>query len=175
MSLQKLIALLSENNKENYNSIFKNFNIDAVSLLDFESWSSKKYTRNCLHRESDFELILLCWEAGQETPIHCHGGEECWVNVLQGEVEEVFYSKGENDELVKNGTRKLCANESSYINDLIGLHKLKNSYKGRTISLHLYAKPIDACTFFDEQTQSFVAKQLSYDTYKELLLSNSLT
>ena len=163
--MQDLIKQLSNSSKDEYKSIFENLQLNKKVFEEYESWSQKKYTRNCIFNDEHFELILLCWEEGQETSIHCHGGEECWVYLLEGEMEEVLYHKDED--VTENGKCQLQKFQSSYINDSIGLHKLKNSFKGRTISLHLYAKPIKKCTFYDEENSIFVSRNLKYDTIKE--------
>jgi len=165
--MQDIILKLSESPKKEYTSILKEFCSDASLFNDYQSWSQKKYTRNCIYNDEQFELILLCWENGQETSIHCHGGEECWVHLLEGEMEEQLYNKDENVTL--KAIRKLQKFQSSYINDSIGFHRLKNSFKGRTISLHLYAKPIKQCTFYDEENLMFVSRNLKYDTIKDTI------
>jgi len=166
--MQDIILKLSESPKKEYSSILKEFCSDSSLFNDYQSWSQKKYTRNCIYHDDSFELILLCWEKGQETSIHCHGGEECWVYLLEGEMEEVLYDNDEN--VTKKDIRRLQKSELSYINDTIGLHRLKNSFDGRTISLHLYAKPIKKCTFYDEENSIFVTRNLKYDTIKEAVL-----
>jgi cysteine dioxygenase len=48
--------------------------------------------------------------------------------------------------------------------DFIGFHRLENVSNKRSMSLHLYAKPIRKCRIFDEKSKSFVNKDLGYDT-----------
>jgi len=169
LTLSELITELSESSKDNYKSIFKNLKLNADELEGFANWSSQSYMRNGIYKDDCFELILICWEEGQETSIHCHGGEECWVYLLDGEVQEVFYGLDESENLITIGARSLHKNQDSYINDSIGFHKLKNNTKGRTMSLHLYAKPIENCTFYDQVSETFVEKKLSYDTFKNVM------
>nr|WP_321222108.1 cysteine dioxygenase family protein [uncultured Psychroserpens sp.] len=171
-SIQKLIQLLSVSSKEDYNKILNNFDFKSIDLALNESWSSQHYTRNCLYRDAYFELILLCWEQGQETAVHGHDGEDCWVYLLEGEMEEVFFSLNDNNSLLEVGSKKVIANELTFMNDKIGFHKLKNNFTGRSLSLHLYAKPIENCVFYDHVTQSFKDKILHYDTFKEVAVKS---
>ncbi len=97
--------------------------------------------------------------------MHCHGGEECWMYVIEGELEEIFYVKDADNTLIQTKSQKLFVSKSSYINDLLGLHKLKNSFEGRSLSLHIYAKPILECSYYDETYRMFKTKTLSYDTF----------
>jgi cysteine dioxygenase len=166
-TLRELIQQLSHSSKDNYNIILQNFLIDRQSFSKFEHWSKDKYVRNGIYRDEQFEVILLCWERGQKTPIHCHGGEECWVYLLEGELEEVFYGKDEYGNPIKTASKKLQASKSSYINDSIGLHSMRNSFDGRSLSLHIYAKPILECSFYDEDDQKFKMKTMVYDTFND--------
>jgi cysteine dioxygenase len=53
----------------------------------------------------------------------------------------------------------------------MGFHSLENLSKKRSMSLHLYAKPIRNCNTFDENLQKFVCKDLTYDTVSELVVN----
>lgn len=170
--IQKLIVLLSQSLKEDYNHILNNFDFSAIDFTAFKSWSQKKYTRNCMYKDENFELILLCWEQGQETSIHGHDGEDCWVYLLEGEMEEVYYTIDESNYLREGGSRRFVPHELSFMNDRIGFHKLKSVCSGRSVSLHLYAKPITNCVAFDYESKRFIERKLSYDTYKQLVLKH---
>ena len=82
ITINELITSLIEEERTEYDEIIRSIKIPSNSFNDFCSWSSETYTRNCIVQNEKFELILLCWEQGQSTPIHDHGGEECWVKVI---------------------------------------------------------------------------------------------
>ena len=166
--IEKLIALLSHTSIKDYNRILKNFDFSVVNFKSFESWSYHNYTRNCLHKDAHFELILICWEHGQETKIHDHNGEDCWVYLLEGLMEEVYYTFNKKHQLQEIGARNILPQQLTFMNDTIGYHKLRNSHPGKSISLHLYAKPIDNCKYFNEISQRFEEKTLTYDTFMSL-------
>lgn len=166
-TIQELIQQLSISSKDNYNIVFQNFLIDRELFSKFENWSKVKYVRNGIYKDERFEILLLCWEKGQKTPIHCHGGEECWVYLLEGEIEEVFYVKDGYGNPIKTASHKLEVSKSSYINDTLGLHSMRNSYDGRSLSLHIYAKPILECSFYDEDDRKFKTKKMLYDTFND--------
>ena len=176
-NIQELIQLLSESSKTHYNSILNSFDFDTIDFKAFESWSTKKYTRNCMYKDSQFELILLCWNEGQETSIHDHDGEDCWVYLLEVEMEEVFYALDDSNYLREERSTAITPHQLSFMNDRIGFHKLRNSFNGKSMSLHLYAKPIEQCNFYCETSERFVERKLNYDTFRELILvtkSNSI-
>lgn len=162
--LNELVDDLREADQTSYNNIIRSVELLPHSLREIGSWSEECYTRNCIYEDNNFELILLCWEAGQATPIHDHGGEECWVKIVEGSFEEIIYQEndqGELEEVLSNVSKE---GDVSYMVDFMGSHSLKNLSNSKSMSLHLYAKPIKTCRVFDEETQEMIDKDLSYDT-----------
>jgi len=161
--ITSFIKQLSRVQRIDYIEIFDNFNFENVSFEAFESWSEGQYTRNCIFKNEEFELILICWDRNQETSIHNHDGEDCWVYIIEGEIEEVFYNFEDNGKLKKLRSQIVTNGTTSFINDKIGLHKLRNNSDAKTKSLHLYAKPIGKCRSYCEESGVFEEKNLTYD------------
>ena len=164
-SIKQLIANLNECDEEGYKKIVNRINIPLLEYTPYSFWEENTYTRNCIHRTKDYELILLCWDEGEETAIHCHNNQECWVYVLKGEFQEERFQetkKGLNVEqeldLMKEGV--------SYMNDDMGYHRLANSEKSRGMSLHLYMNPIDECNIYNEEIDQFELKPLRYHSFE---------
>ena len=163
-SLSDLVTALCEEERTKYNNIIRSANLPSSDFIDYCSWSDKCYTRNCIIENEKFELILLCWEEGQKTPIHDHGGEECWVKIIEGKFRETIYTKDENGALIMTNPKISKMNETTYMIDFMGYHRLENLSNKRSMSLHLYAKPIRNCNVFDEKSKKIVNKSLSYHT-----------
>ena len=166
-SLNELVSALTEEEKTDYNGIIRSTNLPSSIFEDYCSWSLESYTRNCIVENDKFELILLCWEKGQITPIHDHGGEECWVKVIKGELRETVYEVDEAGELSTLKSTISNTGDISYMIDFIGFHSLENLSDKRSMSLHLYAKPIRCCNTFDEALGKFISKDLVYNTVAE--------
>ncbi len=163
-TLDELVTALSEEERTTYSNIFHSIKIPNSTFEPCSSWSNSRYTRNCLAENEKFELILLCWEEGQKTPIHDHGGEECWVKVIEGELRETHYKYNEDGELKTGKTAVSKTDDISYMIDFMGFHSLENISDGRAMSLHLYAKPIRNCKIFDDKSGQFVRKDMNYCT-----------
>lgn len=163
-SFDELVSALFDADKPKYTEIIRSTKLPLSAIENCCSWSDESYTRNCILDNDKFELILLCWEKGQATPIHDHGGEECWVHIVQGEFRETNYNVGESGELNVVKTNISNAGDVTYMSDFMGCHRLENLSDTRSISLHLYAKPIRNCNMFDEESGEFVRKELSYNT-----------
>ena len=44
---------------------------------------SKLYTRNLVASSDQFDLLLLCWNPGKQSPIHDHSGSHCHMKVIE--------------------------------------------------------------------------------------------
>jgi len=163
-NLNDLISALSESERTTYNSIIHSLQLEPNAFEKYASWSKKSYTRNCIADTDKFELILICWNAGHQTSIHDHGGEECWVKVIEGEFKETVYKQVESGELILLKTKFSKENDITYMKDFMGYHRLESSANKRSMSLHLYAKPIRSCNVFNEASKTFVHTDLEYDS-----------
>jgi len=141
--------------------------ISESEIEHYTSWNESRYTRNCIARNENFELILLCWEEGQKTAIHCHNEQECWVKVIQGKFAEYFYEYDDVNNLM-NPTNEghVGQNEVTTIENSNTYHSLENIYKGRSLSLHLYMRPIIKCNVYNQATNQMKCKYLTYDTFE---------
>ncbi|MFT6333895.1 MAG: cysteine dioxygenase [Saprospiraceae bacterium] len=164
-NLSELLSELNNSSKDEYAAIGARLEIPIEQLKPYSHWNSDFYARNCIERTEHFELILLCWEAEQETPVHCHGGEECWVYVMDGKLKETHFQY-EDEELITESVDVLGKGGKSFMCDELGYHKLENVSGQRSLSLHLYMDPIDTCTKFDKNANNFKQIDLSYYSYK---------
>ena len=163
-SLDQLITALAEGDQSTYNHIIHAIDLEAIDFKEYISWSEDCYTRNCIADTAAFELILICWCEGHQTAIHDHGGEECWVKVIEGEFKETIYKQNELGVLNLTKSSISKTSDITYMKDFMGFHRLENIAKKRSMSLHLYAKPIRNCNVFNEESKTFVNKALDYDT-----------
>lgn len=127
------------------------------------------YTRNLIARNEWFELLLLCWDAGQASPIHNHAGQNCWMAVLEGEIEELQYDCPEptcTDPPVVRGEKLLVPGKVAFINDDIALHRVRPRAPSRGVSLHLYSRPIETCNLYDERTGQVVVRRMGYHSIR---------
>jgi len=132
----------------------------------YSKFENGHYTRNLIGYDEKFTILLLCWEKGQFSPIHDHAGSNCWVKVLQGELEETLYDLGEDGVEVK--LRKSTVYQPggvTYISDLIGVHKMGNpSSSTACCSLHVYSPAYHQCHIFAEAGEQPYKKEVSITT-----------
>ena len=166
-SLTQLIEILKATPSGQFESVAQYLSLTKTDVLPYATFSPSSHTRNCLELNERFELILLCWEPGQMTGIHDHGGEECWVYFMDSLFEEIIYQRSQSK--LKQTQSKTATNGSvSYMSDFLGVHSLKNAGNRRGFSLHLYAKPIRSCNVFNTLSGTFEEKKMSYDTQTQV-------
>lgn len=140
---------------------------DWKELVNFRS---DHYTRNLVHRDKSFELLVLCWGPGQESPIHNHEGQDCWMAILDGDIEEVRFSMpaaGHTGPLDPLGSNVFRTGEVGFIQDQMGLHLVRTaSPRHAGVSLHLYAAPYDECNVYCPETGKITRKRLVNDTVR---------
>lgn len=165
-SIEKLLEVLPTCKANEFVHLAQRLKIPKEQFDAYATWSNAKYTRNCIDRTDQYELLLLCWEKGLKTPIHCHGGEECWVFMIDGKIKEIRVAEDNQGNLVEKSAEIMEKGGISYMNDSMGYHSLYNLADGRSMSLHLYMNPIDRCRVYCEESQSFDFKDLCYDTFR---------
>ena len=147
--------------------LLADYSQNASDWGDYRLFRPETYTRNLLHRCADFELLLLCWQPDQESPIHDHSDQDCWMAVLEGELEEVHYTgwqSGAPGPLVEGKRSAVASGRVAYIQDGIALHRIRPLGNAKGVSLHLYANPIDTCRTFDPLTGEAHTIELGYQS-----------
>ncbi len=146
-----------------------------VDWREFAFFAVENYTRNQVTREERFELMILCWGRGQESPIHNHEGQDCWMAVLDGEIEEVRYpmpGNGRPGPLVARGSSVFRRGQVGFIRDEMGLHRVRPAKPESTgVTLHLYSGPYDECNCYDPDTGRVVRRKLFYHSVRGRVLT----
>ena len=142
----------------------------------FSLFDPSIYTRNLVGRNEHFEMLILCWNVGQQSPIHNHAGQNCWMAVLEGKVEETLFTPSGGERLgplVQGPSRVYVPGRVGFINDDVALHRVRPPAGERGISLHLYAKPIDECLVYEESTGRVVPSRLVYHSVEGVATGTS--
>lgn len=162
--IQDLVKEMNSSEIQSFPSILKRLDLDSSELSAYESWDKQGYSRNCMEKNDRYELLLLCWNPGDRTPIHNHGGQRCWVYQISGEIEEIRFdtSDSEPKEIYR---QTLKPNQLTYIDDAMACHVLANPGDVRSVSIHVYAAPIENCEIYNSEKKCFEQKELSYHNF----------
>jgi hypothetical protein len=151
--------------------------IVAAALCDWHSartalhaharFGAEGCQRQTLFRDADLEILLLCWEPGQATPVHDHDGQSGWLTVLDGRLVSHEFERVGGPEHLSHVRRESPLGPGSLVLRPRGSHRLEpgvtvceaaapetihrvGSDGGRALSLHVYTRPLDSLLVFDE-------------------------
>lgn len=161
-SVRQLVeALQNKSFGVSYLEIMKSIDIPEQDFERFYTWNKEHYTRNCLVRNESFELLLICWERGQKSPIHDFDANAAWIHTIRGRLKEECYRLTEEG-LEKVSSVLLGTSEFSFMSHPITIHRYYNNYESRSVSLNLYSKPISKWKEYDLQGRA-ITREVSYD------------
>ena len=166
-TVKELVDVLAETDLVNFPKVIKNIRFTGDHLGTYATWIDQDYSRNCLARTPNYEIILLCWDVDSKTPIHGHDEKDCWVYQLQGSIEEKRYQEHVGN-LSETHRMKLTPGKLTYMHDRMGYHSIENNSGKRAMTLHIYASPIDQCEIYNDEKGCFELKEMSYHTFEGL-------
>lgn len=112
---------------------------DILNQIDYEQhiqFDDNHYKRIPLLQTSEYEVILICWKAGQKTPIHDHPEIGCTMKVCQGRLLETDFCP----------TSLTAIKQTHLVTGSIGFKQGSNPLHSilaldDSVSLHLYQPP----------------------------------
>ena len=144
--------------------------VDEHSLQPFLFFDEKAYTRNLIFKNLLFELVAVCWEAGQASNIHNHAGQNCWMTTPVGRLKVQNFRVTEQDFETEH-----CRVEPTDAIDIDKLtptevdptepwHRVLNlaEFGRRAVSLHIYSRPFDRCLIYSRSKNRCSEVQLHY-------------
>lgn len=156
--------------------------VDVDSIAGYFFWSPSFYTRNLIYKDDRFEMLAICWEAGQRSTVHNHAEQKCWMTVPVGRLKGQNFGVLESDE--SRNYCKLIETDSFELSDCLSakveleqpIHQILNlaEYDQRAVSIHIYSKPFDRCISYCRDTDTFKEVELCYTSIGGKLLSGNI-
>ncbi len=132
------------------------------TLRPYLFWDAQHYTRNLIDQTPLYELLAICWEAGQASSIHNHCGQNCWMAAPVGRLLVQNYRTLAED--LPRGTCRIEATDVVEMNAQAPaavdpenpVHKVVNprEFGARAVSIHIYSRPYDHCIVYSEDRQT---------------------
>ena len=173
--LNKIISDLKNFARTNFptsdvSSYLKNVKLSDNDLEKYLLKKDKQYTRNLIHKDVDFEIMVVCWPPKISAPIHGHEGEKCWARVEDGELQISNYEKVSSNplELIKTKERSCLP---GYLDGPAEIHSVENLTNEFATSLHVYARPYDACDVYNLEKGTVNRLKLGYHSIDGVLCS----
>ena len=155
--------------------------IEVESIVRFFHWSPSFYTRNLIYKDERFEMLAICWEVGQQSTIHNHAEQKCWMTVPIGRLKGQNFGVVDMDEsrnyckLVETDSFELADCLSAKVELEEPIHQILNlpEYSERAVSVHIYSKPFDKCISYCRDTDTFKEVELCYTTIAGKLVNQA--
>ncbi|MBL0127903.1 MAG: cysteine dioxygenase family protein [Flavobacteriales bacterium] len=144
--------LLRNRDLDSYPGILARYAIPSRDLEPYFRWNTRHYTRTCILRNDDFELLVICYEPGQRTSIHDFNSETAWVHPVIGELVEERFSIEPNGGLEPVSEAHFHPGDLDRFTKGSSIHRFTNRGPGRAVTVNLYAKPMSQWRVYDERT-----------------------
>jgi cysteine dioxygenase len=168
-TIEQLVEFMDQATAQDHPKMLRQIDIPKETFDLYATWHELGYTRNCLGRTDDYELILICWPPGIKTPVHNHSQQHCWMYQISGKLKENRYSKP-NGQLNLTQESELKQGQFTYMHDRMGFHSLENPGSDRAMSLHIYVAPITQCQVYNPEKRILETKTMQYDTAAKTLI-----
>jgi cysteine dioxygenase len=171
--------------KQGISDYMMKYSIRPEDVQRYRRFLDEKHARNKIFRNDMIEVMLICWNIGNRTPLHTHNGQLGWMEMIEGKLfvenfRKIDCNRPENQEVVGMD----CLAGATEINmetldtELVEpggalntvdkhhtIHRISNlpEWNTRAVSLHIYSRPIDSCVVFDMETQRCFRRDLKYD------------
>lgn len=129
---------------------------------------NRNYTRTLLYKSDLFEVLALHWLPNCTSTIHDHGGALCWLTVARGRMGVENYLRTDAGAqpgyaaISLEGREELDPGAVDYRQDDVHLHRCI-ARDCETVTLHVYARPIERFHAFDERASSCFEVTSTYD------------
>jgi len=117
--------------------------ISTAELQPHVLFSERRYARNLVFKDNHFEIMVMCWKAGQRSSIHDHAGSLGGIRILQGELTECLFTKAANG-MIKSLSSADYAQQHTRVEETSLIHQISNlqTDNASTVSVHIYLPPL---------------------------------
>ncbi len=145
--LQPLVAYLdgldARASIERVRTLLEASEVTLDDLRDFVGFDSNHYRRNLVSIGPWYEILVICWQSGQRSPIHNHAASTCGLKVLEGVCTETIFDRSPCGQVVALSSQHLGAGHVCASQDA-DTHQVSNlQTEGQNlVTLHIYSPPL---------------------------------
>lgn len=137
-----------------------------VPVDGYVNFSEERYMRNVIHVSSKCEVSVLCFQRGQNTPIHDHGGSIGATIIRQGMMTEELFNRQLTGMIVSTFTRRFRAGEFSYVNPAT-IHRVSNADTGGLVMMNIYFPPLTLMNLYNLENTTVEKWTADYSGVKD--------
>jgi len=176
-SISTLVELLVQHFNDTHTlesvlALLRDTPVDPESMTPYLGYSEQHYTRNLVHRNEQFEMMVLCWDRGTISAIHNHCDQHCWMTAPIGKLEVQNFKTVDGDP--RGGYCKLAQTDAYVMSPGVPgsvdpaqpIHSVGNParFGERAASIHVYSLPYDSCVIYNVATHEAMEIPLVFDT-----------
>lgn len=94
-----------------------------------------------IKKNEHYELVAICWNPGQDTPIHDHKGSDCAFLIASGVTTETVYETNQEGLAYPVSDRRYLPGEVCAAAEP-DIHRVSNEESTNLINLHVYTPPL---------------------------------
>ena len=169
-SLRALIDVINklpadERTGDKIRRLVQRTHISEAEIEKCKVFSNEGYARNLFYKNSDFEILVMCWKSGQKSPIHDHDDclsvEKVFSGTLAFTAYHRVYPRG--DEIYQGETYTGVPGD---VADVAAgdIHLLDNprEFGSDAITVHFYFPPLKQMKCFDIENKTADWRKLGY-------------
>lgn len=140
--------------------------IEPGALEPYVHRCEEHYTRNLVHKDEDFELLVICWGPGHRAPIHGHEGELCFARVERGKLRFENFDLVSETPIALEPAAGPVDGGPGFLDGPAEIHSVENPAElgEAAASLHVYSKPYAECDIYDSRNGPRRRVKLAYDS-----------
>jgi cysteine dioxygenase len=141
--IRYLDGLTARASIERLRELLEETNITAEDLAEFVTFEDEHYRRNLVSIGPWYEILVICWQSGQRSPIHNHARSTCGLKVLAGVCTETVFDRSPCGQVVALHSTHLSSGYTTASQDS-DTHQVSNLQEPgeNLITLHIYSPPL---------------------------------
>lgn len=119
--------------------------VTIADLEPFVRFKDDHYQRVLVSSSEHYEMLVVCWKSGQQSPIHDHAHSTCCFRVMQGICTETVFDFSAKGHVVERERRDLPEGHLTASQDT-DTHQVSNVQPqgSNLVTLHIYSPPLGA-------------------------------
>lgn len=129
--------------KEELHNELSKLDVCQNDLREFACFGEATYRRNLVCESQYFELLCICWDSGQRSPIHNHAHSTCGLRVIEGTATETRFDQSPCGQVMAVCSENfpsgaVCSSQDADIHQVSNLQGPGD----KLITLHIYSPPL---------------------------------
>ena len=143
-------------------TLITTFKPDPAEIQPYVHFTANRYSRNLVRKTDLYEVLVLCWRAGQRSPIHDHGDSICAVYTMEGKLSADNYRRTPSGHIRVDYSEDFAPGSVLSI-QTSEIHQVSNLQDSEDlVSVHFYVTPLENNRVYSVMEPTHEANRLFY-------------